>query len=80
MKHKSRAARYEESQQEVESAKTTEEDLRDELETWRDGLPANLQQGTKADELQSAIEDLDAVIASLYEAAGIEPDFPVMCG
>ena len=56
------------------------EDLRDELETWRDGLPANLQQGTKADELQSAIEDLDAVIASLDEAAGIEPDFPVMCG
>ena len=80
MKHKSRAARYEEAQQEVESAKTTVEDLRDELETWRDGLPANLQQGTKADELQSAIEDLDAVIASLDEAAGIEPDFPVMCG
>ena len=77
-KHKSRAARYDEAQQLVEEAKTTMEDLRDELQGWLDSIPENLRGGTKADDLQSAIDDLESVIASLDEAAGVTPEFPGM--
>jgi hypothetical protein len=54
--------------------------LRDELQNWLDNLPENLQQGSKADELQSAISELDAAISGLEEAESASPDFPVMFG
>jgi prefoldin subunit 5 len=56
------------------------EELRDELQNWLDNLPENLQQGSKADELQSAISELDAAISGLEEAESASPDFPVMFG
>lgn len=34
-------------------------DLREELENWKDSLPENLQNGTKAEELDTAIGELE---------------------
>lgn len=36
-------------------------DLKDELESWLDGMPENLQNGSKADELREAIDTIDGV-------------------
>lgn len=41
------------------------EELRDELQNWLDSLPENLQQGSKADELNEAIDELDTGIYEL---------------
>ena len=40
------------------AAKDTVEELRDELQSWRDNLPENLQSGSKAEELDEAISNL----------------------
>jgi hypothetical protein len=37
------------------------EGLRDELQDWLDNMPENLQQSSKADEVQEAIDGLDGV-------------------
>jgi hypothetical protein len=36
-------------------------ELKEELESWRDNLPENLQNGSKADELNEAIDGIDGV-------------------
>ncbi|MFZ0418429.1 MAG: hypothetical protein WAM04_09995 [Candidatus Sulfotelmatobacter sp.] len=61
----SRASRLGEAQIQVESAHDTVEELRDELQSWRDNLPENFQVGEKADELDQAIEGLDSLASSL---------------
>ena len=74
----SRQARFDGVMDQVENAKSEAEELRDELQAWLDGIPENLKAGTKADELQSAIEELESVIANLDEAACATPEFPGM--
>lgn len=41
------------------------EDLKEELQAWRDALPENLQSGSKADELDAAIDQLDTLWSAL---------------
>jgi len=62
----------------VADAKAQAEELRDELQDWRDNLPENLQQGSKADEIQSAIDSLEEFINSLESAENAEVEFPGM--
>jgi hypothetical protein len=75
---KSRATRFDEAKQRVSDANAEFEELRDELQSWRDNLPENLQNGSKADALDEAISNLDAVISSCEEIDGTEVEFPGM--
>jgi hypothetical protein len=76
----SRSDRFSEAQGSVGDAKSQAEELRDELQGWLDNLPENLQSGSKADELQSAIDELESFISSCEEAEGVSVDFPGMMG
>jgi len=51
----------------VEEAQSVAEELKDELENWRDSLPENLQSGEKADALEEAINALEEAIDKLQE-------------
>ena len=61
----SRAYRLAVAEGQVESAKDTVEELKDELQSWRDNLPENFQYGTKADELEEAISNLEDLAGQL---------------
>ena len=74
----SRNDRFSEAQSLASEAKSEGECLRDELQEWLDNLPENLQQGSKADEIQSAIDELETFIDALDAAEGASPDFPGM--
>jgi hypothetical protein len=47
----------------VQDALAVFEELRDELQNWRDNLPESLQNGSKADELDEAIGQLESAIS-----------------
>lgn len=64
----------------VSDAKTEIEELRDELQSWRDNLPENLQSGSKADALDEAISSLEDVISDLENVEGASVEFPSMFG
>ncbi len=49
----------------IESAKSTAEELRGELQDWLDNLPENLQSSEKADALQEAIDALEEAESEL---------------
>jgi len=74
----SRSDRFSNAQTLASDAKTDAEELRDELQEWLDNLPENLQQGNKADELGSAISELETFIDALDTAEGVSPEFPGM--
>lgn len=57
----SRDARLGEIADAVSEAASDVECLKDELQEWRDNLPENLQDGTKAGELEEAIDALDTL-------------------
>ncbi len=56
------------------------EELKQELESWKENLPENLQDGQKAQDLETAIEQLDEVISALDDArtAADSVEFPGM--
>jgi hypothetical protein len=74
----SRATRFADAQSKLSEAKSEFEELRDELQNWLDGMPANLQSGQKASELQEAIDNLETIISSCDDAEGTEVEFPGM--
>lgn len=76
----SRAERFADAMAEVGSARSTCEELRDELQSWLDNMPENLQSSSKADQLQEAIDALDEVIGRLDDAEGTSVEFPGMLG
>ena len=80
MKTKSRADRFADAQGKASEAKNEIEELRDELRNWLDNLPENLQSGSKADALQSAIDEMETAINGLDEVESASPDFPGMFG
>jgi len=77
-KSKSRATRFEEALAKVEGPKNEVEELRDELQDWLDNMPENLQGGTKAGELETAIDLLEELISNLEDCAFTEVIFPGM--
>lgn len=76
----SRADRFSEAQGLASDAKSRMEELRDELQNWYDNLPENLQSGSKADTLQSAIDELERCVSSLDEVESASVEFPSMFG
>lgn len=73
-----RADRFAAAKAQIDDAKSEMESLKEELETWKDGLPENLQSGSKADELSTAIDNLETIITSLDEVENNDVDFPGM--
>lgn len=78
MSYKSRATRFDEAIAKVVEARGEIEELRDELQNWRDNIPENLLNGSKADEVQTAIDDCESIISDLENAEGNTPSFPSM--
>lgn len=76
----SRADRLAEAMSGVSDAKSEVEELKGELETWRESLPENLQQSQKAEELDTAISALEDLQNDLEQLEGKEGDvdFPSM--
>ena len=74
----SRADRFSVAVNLAGDAKNEIESLREELQEWRDGLPENLQNGSKADELDSAISELEDLASVLEDAEGRDVTFPGM--
>ena len=64
----------------ISIAVTETKELEGELESWLENMPKNLQDGTKAGELQEAIDWLEEVIDHLNEAIDSADDvnFPGM--
>lgn len=73
----SRADRLDKIAADVADAAGTVEELKEELEQWKESLPENLQDGDKASELDEAISQLEDIHQALD---GIEFDvaFPGM--
>lgn len=72
---KSRAKRLAEAQALVESANGIIQELTEEMESWRDGMPENLQGGdkyTEVDTAASVLQDLNSQLDYLYW----DVDFP----
>ena len=59
-------------------ARSDIENLRDELQKWLDNMPENLQSSAKAEELETAIADLEQLLETLEEAEATEISFPRM--
>ncbi len=74
----SRADRFSEAQGDIGEAKGEIESLRDELQERLDNMPENLQQGSKAGEIQEAIDNLETVIQNLEDAESCDVSFPGM--
>lgn len=60
----------------IDNAKTAVEELKDEMQSWYDSIPENLQQGDKAGEVQEAI-DLESELESLSVPSN-DVSFPSM--
>lgn len=74
----SRADRLSEAEGQVQDAKQTVEDLRDELQTWFDNLHENFQSGQKGMELEEAISALDDLAGELDNISFDGVTFPGM--
>ena len=74
----SRSDRFSEAQDFVTDAISIGEELKDELQQWKDNLPENLQNGEKAQQLESAIEEIETFVNNLEEAGSASPEFPTM--
>lgn len=74
----SRPERFAAAQSLISDAKSGMEELKDELESWHDNLPENLQSSNKADELDEAVNNLDEIISQLEEAESTDVTFPGM--
>jgi ParB-like chromosome segregation protein Spo0J len=76
----SRADLLAEAESQVESAHSTVEEIRDELQSWHDNLPENFQFGMKAEELNEAIFKLDELANSLDGSNfDFQIEIPGMC-
>jgi uncharacterized protein Yka (UPF0111/DUF47 family) len=69
-----------EAQTLIEDAATEFAILQEELQDWFDNMPENLQESTKASQLNDAIETLEDVLSSAQEIVETDVEFPGMCG
>lgn len=76
----SRADRFSAVQSLIGDARAECEEIKDELEQWKDNLPDNLQDSEKAQQLDDAISELDTIVSNLEDAEGASVEFPGMMG
>jgi ribosomal protein RSM22 (predicted rRNA methylase) len=62
----------------IENAKQIVTELKDEMQNWYDSIPENLQSGTKADEVQEAIDALESLEGELESLDFNSVNFPGM--
>ena len=74
----SRSERFGAAMSLVSDGQSECESLRDELQDWKDNLPENLQNGSKADEIEEAISSLENIISELESVSGEDVSFPGM--
>ena len=67
-KYSSRADRLDEARSKISDAHGTVEELKDEIQSWRDGLPENLQNSDKASQLDDCLSNLEDLESKLQEA------------
>jgi len=65
--YKSRTARLSDAAEKIRDGASTAEEIKDELESWRDNLPENFSD--KASELDEAVSFIDEAVAGANEAA-----------
>ncbi|MFA5376062.1 MAG: hypothetical protein WC455_09985 [Dehalococcoidia bacterium] len=75
-KPKSRATRYADLQENLQTVIDGITELRDELQDWQDNMPENLQGSAKYEELGDAIDQLEDTISTLEEITQGEMVFP----
>ena len=73
----SRADRLSEAEGLADDARQLVEELQDEMEQWYDSIPENLQQGSKAQEVEEARDALDSLKGEL-EGLSWDVSFPGM--
>ena len=73
-----RAEKFAHAQSLASDAKGVAEELTEELQSWLDGLPENLQSGSKADELSEAISGLEEFTEAMDTAENSSVTFPSM--
>lgn len=72
-----RSERLAEAEALVDDARSIVEELKDEMEQWRDSIPENLQGGEKYSEVETACDALDEIYSNLEQSDwGVE--FPGM--
>ena len=76
----SRAARLSEAEGQVDDARSTVEELKDEMESWRDSIPENLQGGEKYSAVEECIGNLEEIQNALESVEFGSVDFPSMMG
>jgi len=74
----SRGDRLAEAEGEVQNAKSTVEELKDELQEWYDVLPESFQGADKGQALEEAVSNLDALANELDGIDFSSVDFPSM--
>lgn len=77
VKPESRADRFAEAESLASSALSIVEELKDEMESWYDSIPENLQGGDKASEVEQAKAALEEIQSTL-EQVEWSVDFPSM--
>lgn len=77
---KSRADRLAEAEGMASDAKSTCEDLRDEVQQWFDSLPENFQMGDKGTALEECARSIDEIIDALASIDFSSVSFPGMYG
>lgn len=76
----SRAERFAAATAKINEASSEVQELYAELESWKDNLPENVQDGNKAQQLEEAMDALEEMHGQLEEAEGTTVDFPDMMG
>lgn len=74
----SRADRLSEAESSLEDAKSVVTELKDEMQNWYDSIPENLQNGSKASEVQEAIDALESIESDLENVDLSSVSFPGM--
>ena len=78
---RSRASRLGSAEAQFERVKEEVDNLREEIEEWKNNLPENFQQGEKADQLDTCLDALAQLADSLEQVSGWEDvEFPSMMG
>ena len=74
----SRADRLSEAEGFADDARQIVEELQDEMEQWYDSIPENLQQGSKASEVEECKDALDSLKGELENLDFSSVSFPGM--